>query len=278
VEEFGPQGSPSESRARRDSGPRAAVSVPAPVAADPSDDLLQAFAQATRGLDVATTQGPPPSMDLLEALKEAATAVADFPLHGGLEGRESGLEAGAGRRIAVEASDESTGEAVAAEVEIQPADGGRQGADGPDFFVDQSLSLLHADAQGALRELQRAATQLRDATREASAQAAEAARLRDRELAESVRETQRELQGTTSMLSSLHSIFGKMRGEGKQGQKGGDAVTPQEIAALVAGEHVTRLTEGLRRDVQSLADTMRELAGRTAELSARADSWRRRPR
>ena len=246
--------------------------MPTPVAIDPSADLLQAFSQATRGLDVSAPQTAPASMDLLEALKEAATAVAEFPAHAGAGGRGSGFEIDTGRLIPVEASDESTGEVVAAEVEIQPAGAAREGADGPDFFVDQSLSLLHADAQAALRELHRAAAQLRDATREASAQASESARLRDRELAESVRQTQRELQGTTSMLSSLHSIFGKIRGEGKQGQKGVDEVSPQEIAALVASEHVTRLTEGLRRDVQSLADTMRELAGRTSELSARADS------
>lgn len=286
VDEFAPQGAPA--RGRRDSGPRGAVPVPAAAAAvDPSADLLQAFSQATRGLDV-TTPPAAASVDLLEALKEAATAVADYPAHAKVGGRESGLEIDTGRLISVEASDESTGEVVAAEVEIQPADGGRQGADGPDYFVDQSLSLLQADAQAALRELHRAAAQLREATREASTQAAESSRLRDRELAESVRETQRELreqqralsaelspiaQGTTSMLSSLQSFVGKMRGsEGKQGQKGGEEVTPQEIAALVATEHVTRLTEGLRRDVQSLADTMRELAARTAELSSRADS------
>ena len=77
VEDFGPQGGQPSSRARRDSGPRAAVPVPAPAPAiDPSGDLLQAFSQATAGLDVRV---PPKAagMDLLEALKEAATAVAD---------------------------------------------------------------------------------------------------------------------------------------------------------------------------------------------------------
>jgi molecular chaperone GrpE (heat shock protein) len=260
AEEFGPEGSPTQGRAGRASGPHAAVPVAAAAAADPSADLLQAFSQATRGLDVATPQRSA-SVDLLEALKEAATAVADFPARGGPAAPESGLQVETGRRIAVEASDESTGEAVAAEVEIQPIGAGGQGADGPDFFVDQSLSLLQADAQAALRELQRAAAQLRDATREASAQAAESARLRDRELA----------QGTASMLSSLQSFVGKVRGEGKPGRKG-DGVSVQEITSLVANEHVTRLTEALRRDIQSLADTMRELASRTAELSARADS------
>ncbi len=268
VEDFGPQGAHPGSHPKRDSGPRAAVPVPAAAAIDPSADLLQAFSQATAGLDV-TAPTKAAGIDLLEALKEAATAVADFPARGTVG--QDGIEIDTGRLISVEASDESTGEVVAAEVEIQAADGGRADADGPDFFVDQSLSLLHADAQAALRELHRAAAQLRDATREASQQAAESARMRDRELAESVRQTQRELQGTTSMLSSLHSIFGKSRGEGKS-QKVGDDVTPQEIAALVASEHVTRLTEGLRRDVQSLADTMRELSSRTAELSTRADS------
>jgi molecular chaperone GrpE (heat shock protein) len=269
VDEFGPDVPPA-SRGRRDSGPRAAVPVPVPIATDPSEDLLSAFAQATRGLEVSTPPKPQASVDLLEALKEAATAVADFPPKAAAQGREAAFGADTSRVMSVEASDESTGEVVQAEVEIQAADAVRAGADGPDFFVDQSLSFLHADAQAALRELQRAASQLRDATREASVQAAETVRLRDSELAESVRQTQRELQGTTSMLSSLHSLFGKVRGEGK-GQKGGD-VSPQEIAALVAGDHVTRLTEGLRHDIQSLADTMRELTSRTGELSARADS------
>src|SRR5918992_5793728 len=97
VDEFGRETPATAARGRRDSGPRAAVPVPSPaVAADPSIDLLQAFSAATRGLDVTAPQ-PPSSVDLLEALKEAATAVAEFPARPGGASKDGTLDIDTGR-------------------------------------------------------------------------------------------------------------------------------------------------------------------------------------